>query len=116
MDWSRDFSKSPTAKIAAERHNRAHTYHYTKNISIKIRKNSTISRSAGGVNAPRLLATRTFETTEIPAGMQKRDLWGFRYTSEQKFLKMTKNTRGSMTFSNLCLTYIKSFQGLPFAI
>ena len=95
MDGSLDFSKTSTGKIAAERHNRAHTYHYTKNISIKIRKNTTISRIPGVVEVSRPLATRTCESTKIPAGTQKRDLWTLRYTSEQKISKMTKNTKGN---------------------
>ena len=91
MDFSLKFSKTSTAKIAAERHNCAHSYHHTKNKSSKIRKFSTISRIAGAVNAPRLLAARTCESTKIPAGLQKRDFWGFRYTSEQKKIKNDQN-------------------------
>ena len=98
MDFSLNFSKTSSGKIAAERHNSAHFYHYTKNISVKIKKNTTISKRAGGVNAPRLRATRTCENTKIPAGMQKSDLWSFRYTSEQKNSELIKNTKANDIF------------------
>ena len=80
-----------------------------------MRKNTTISKCAGGVNAPRLLATRTYETTKIPAGMQKPDVRTFRYAPEQKNQKMTKTIKGNYIFSNLCFTYSNSFQSLPVA-
>ena len=44
---------------------------------------------------PPPLATRTCENTKIPAGLQKRDLWGFRYTSEQKISELIKNTKAN---------------------
>ena len=106
MDFSLNFSKTSSGKIAAERHNSAHFYHYTKNISVKIKKNTTISKRAGGVNAPRLRATRTCENTKIPAGMQKPDFWSFRYAPERKKQKMTKIKEGNdilfkVKFSNM---------------
>ena len=64
-----------------------------------MKKNTTISKCAGAVNAPRLRATRTCETTKIPAGMQKPDLWGFRYTTERKNQKMAKTIKGNDIFS-----------------
>ena len=67
------------------------------------------------MKAPRLLATRTCETTKIPAGMQKSDLWSFRYTSEQKKSELIKNTKANDILWNLCFTYSKSVQGLPVA-
>ena len=63
------------------------------------------------MRAPRLLATRTCETTKIPAGMQKSDLWSFRYTSEQKKSELIKNTTANDILWNLCFTYSKSVQG-----
>ena len=101
VDFPTKISKTSTGKIAAGRHNRAHSNHYRKSISVKIKKNATISRILQVVDTSRPLATRTCETTKIPAGLQKRDLWTFRYASERKNQKMTKTIKGNDIFFKL---------------
>ena len=65
-----------------------------------IKKNITNSYYPGSGEVSRPLATRTCETTKIPAGMQKSDFWSFRYASEQKNQKMAKTIKGNDIFSN----------------
>ena len=105
-----NFQKRPRPQSAAERR-RAPTL--TLRIGVQSERSEDWTQRCSDYPATiariRTLVARTCESTKIPAGMQKPDLWTFRYASEQNLKKWPKPWR-EMTKKP---SYICSFFLLP---